>query len=121
LGHVELGDLDQVDCKGCLTSLEAERRREQQQREWAKRRAEREEQRRQWWDWYDRYLESPEWRARRKLVLRRAGGICEGCLERRATQVHHRTYEHVGDELCFELIAICDQCHDRVHADKRAA
>jgi hypothetical protein len=67
---------------------------------------------------YDIYLESPEWREKRAVVLKRANGVCEGCLLRKATQVHHTTYDHFGDEFMFELIAICDECHKRLHTEK---
>lgn len=65
--------------------------------------------------WYSEYLKSPEWRRKRSLVLERANGVCEGCLSRDATEVHHTTYEHVGEELLFELVAICDVCHKKAH------
>jgi 5-methylcytosine-specific restriction endonuclease McrA len=66
-------------------------------------------------DLYDKYLQSPYWLNRREKVLRRANGICEGCLTRPATMVHHLTYEHIGDELLFELRAICGRCHEKCH------
>lgn len=72
-----------------------------------------------WWEWYNRYLQSPEWRDKRARVMRRASGICEGCLDRRAVHVHHKTYAHVGNELLFELAALCDACHDLVHDDNQ--
>lgn len=66
---------------------------------------------------YTRYLKSPVWQGRRALVLNRAQGTCEGCLRRPATMVHHLTYAHVGDELLFELRAICATCHEKCHED----
>jgi hypothetical protein len=66
---------------------------------------------------YDLYLESPTWAAKRSAVLKRANFICEGCLINKATQVHHLTYRHVFKELMFELVAVCADCHARVHAD----
>jgi 5-methylcytosine-specific restriction endonuclease McrA len=75
----------------------------------------RETQREEWRLEYAEYLRSQKWSDKRQLVLRRAGGICEGCLASKATQVHHLTYDHVFDELLFELVAICDDCHDRAH------
>jgi 5-methylcytosine-specific restriction endonuclease McrA len=65
---------------------------------------------------YDAYLQSDAWRAKRAQALARDHGVCQGCLSRPATQVHHRTYEHVGDELLFELVSLCDECHERAHA-----
>ena len=81
----------------------------------------RNERNRAWWDWYDAYLQSDAWREKRAQALKRDGGLCQGCLERPATQVHHLTYAHVGDELLFELISICDDCHERAHRGRTAA
>ena len=64
---------------------------------------------------YEQYLQSEHWLAKRLLVLRRAGKFCEGCLERAPTQVHHLTYQHVGEEFMWELVAVCDECHERIH------
>jgi hypothetical protein len=72
----------------------------------------------EFWTWYEAYLLTPEWRARRALVMRRAGGVCEGCLSAPASQVHHTTYAHVGDELLYELRAVCDGCHERAHRQR---
>lgn len=70
-----------------------------------------------WFRNYNAYLESDAWKAKRILVFKRAGGICEGCGEAPATQVHHQTYAHVGNEFLFELVALCDECHNRLHAE----
>ena len=64
---------------------------------------------------YDKYLRSDKWRELRWLVLERAGHICEGCGRGRAIQVHHRSYEHAGNEFLFELVALCGGCHKRLH------
>lgn len=69
---------------------------------------------------HDLYLEGPIWAAKRNAVLKRANFICEGCLTNKATQVHHLTYDHIFEELLFELVAICPDCHTRIHADKEA-
>jgi hypothetical protein len=82
---------------------------------------EQERKQREWWEWYNRYLLTPEWKARRALVLKRSGGLCEGCRQSPAQQVHHLTYAHVGREFLFELVALCEECHERLHADKVAS
>jgi hypothetical protein len=69
-----------------------------------------------WKEAYAEYLQTPDWNAKSKLVLIRAQGICEGCHSRPATEAHHTTYDHVGDEFLFELVALCRLCHDRFHA-----
>jgi 5-methylcytosine-specific restriction endonuclease McrA len=75
--------------------------------------------RQEFWDWYSAYLQSDAWRAKRAQALKRDKGLCQGCLERPATQVHHLTYAHVGGELLFELASICDDCHERAHEERR--
>lgn len=69
----------------------------------------------EWQAWYAAYLEGPEWLLKRRLVMERAGGKCEGCRQLRATQVHHLTYAHVGAEFLFELVALCRPCHQKIH------
>jgi hypothetical protein len=77
-----------------------------------------EEEQRRWWAAYTAYLASPEWRARREPVLRRARGICEQCHTARAVHVHHVTYEHLFDEPPEDLMAVCLACHETIH-DRR--
>jgi len=81
--------------------------------------AARDERSREWWRAYESYLSSAEWHRKRQRVLQRASGICEGCLEARAVHVHHTTYDHVGDELLWELRAVCRACHEKVHPHMR--
>ena len=68
---------------------------------------------------YAEYLRTPGWRIRRRAVLRRADGCCELCrdvgVERRATEIHHLTYDRVGCEKLVDLIALCGECHDLAH------
>lgn len=68
-----------------------------------------------WWTWYTEYLQSDIWKQRRELVMQRAGGTCESCGNEHATRVHHLTYAHVGQESLFELVAVCEPCHDLLH------
>jgi 5-methylcytosine-specific restriction endonuclease McrA len=69
----------------------------------------------QWWPTYDAYLESPEWAAKRAAALDAAGHTCERCGAAAATQVHHLSYRHAGDEYPHELQATCARCHEAVH------
>jgi len=64
---------------------------------------------------YEKYLGSDEWAAKRTKVLKRSSGVCEGCLDKNATQVHHLTYANVFDELMYQLVALCDECHKKTH------
>jgi 5-methylcytosine-specific restriction endonuclease McrA len=67
------------------------------------------------WTLYENHLSSIEWAKKRRGVLKRSNGVCEGCGESAPEHVHHLTYEHLGDEFLFELVAICAACHQRIH------
>lgn len=70
-----------------------------------------------WWARYDAYLLTPRWQELRRRVLARSRGLCEAFMDgcnRTATEVHHLTYDHVGDEPIFDLAAVCHRCHDRI-------
>lgn len=73
-----------------------------------------------WWNQYQVYLQSPQWAAKRRLVLNRAHNTCEGCGMQPATQVHHLTYDHVFQEFLFELVAVCDGCHTKITPSRPA-
>jgi 5-methylcytosine-specific restriction endonuclease McrA len=72
----------------------------------------------EWWEWYSEYLKSDEWKAKAKKVHERDGNMCQGCLEKQSECVHHMTYRNVGNELLIELVALCNQCHDKTHGIK---
>jgi hypothetical protein len=63
---------------------------------------------------YVTYLKSPEWAARRTEALARNVGVCQKC-PAPAVEVHHLTYERVGQELPDDLAALCAPCHRRAH------
>ena len=68
---------------------------------------------------YQRYLMTAEWQAKRKAVLAREQYVCQGCGTSRATEVHHLSYEHVGRELLYQLVALCGECHRTAHDASR--
>ena len=65
---------------------------------------------RKWID-YDEYLKSEVWQIRRAMALERAGYKCHVCGERENLNVHHKTYEHLGNELPEELVVLCRAHH----------
>lgn len=69
----------------------------------------------EWWKQYNAYLKTTAWRIKRQAVLTRANNWCEGCAARAAVEVHHKTYEHAFNEFLFELVAVCKDCHNRLH------
>jgi hypothetical protein len=68
-----------------------------------------------WRSVYEQHLASEKWRVLRRKVMARCKGMCEGCGEKPAVQVHHLTYERLGDEMLFDLVGICIPCHERIH------
>lgn len=114
---------DEFTCQACAGVMEARDRRKRREEEWAERAQEYalkgEARRQEWQIWYDGYLRSPKWREKHNLVLARENSLCEACRRRRATQVHHTTYAHVGNEPLFELRAICKECHEWLTAEDR--
>lgn len=114
----------EATCVNCRNAAINRPLREEQRRQWAAQSAqyqqEQEEKNRQWWARYDKYLQSEVWRAKRAAVLDRARGLCEGCRNAKATQVHHLTYDHVFEEPLWDLVASCSACHERVTTLDRA-
>jgi len=56
---------------------------------------------------------SPEWAQMRERVMKRAKGLCQACLERAATEVHHQTYDLGKLPPAYYLVAVCRACHER--------
>lgn len=80
-------------------------------------------------DVYRRYLNSPQWRAKKTDRIRKAGGCCEftfteylpgQAVEKRCTRtrylcVHHETYERLGAERDNDLAVLCWAHHMLEH------
>jgi 5-methylcytosine-specific restriction endonuclease McrA len=67
---------------------------------------------------YRDYLRSPEWRRTRAAALHRAGNACSLDITHTGDlEVHHRTYERLGEELASDLIVLCRDCHRLHHAE----
>ena len=74
---------------------------------------------------YKEYLQSQHWlvtkdyfysHSQRILMMRRSGGICcEFCRTKGKVNLHHKTYERLGNERCTDLIILCDDCHQQIH------
>jgi 5-methylcytosine-specific restriction endonuclease McrA len=86
--------------------------------------AEREERNQQWLSGrttrvaeYQDYLRTPEWREKRRLVIEREDGICQGCRKAMIQEVHHSRYVTRGDELLFQLVGLCSPCHRLSHPE----
>lgn len=65
---------------------------------------------------YADYIASPVWVATRSRY--RASDLpqdCQLCGADEIIQLHHRTYERVGEELLTDLVPLCPTCHVLVH------
>lgn len=65
---------------------------------------------------YNQYLSSPEWKERRKAILKRDNFQCQMCGTGKNLRVHHIHYSEIlGTEPDEDLITVCDDCHKRIH------
>jgi len=65
---------------------------------------------------YNRYINSPEWRRFRTKVLKERGHKCEICKkEGNSFDIHHLTYERLGNELLEDVQVLCQSCHKEIH------
>ena len=65
---------------------------------------------------YADYLNGRYWRRRRRMWLREHGAWCRSCGSRSGIQLHHRTYDTLGNEADSDLVALCDSCHRAAHS-----
>jgi len=63
---------------------------------------------------HSKYLKTKEWKMRRGLVLIRDNYLCQSCLDKKATQVHHKSYRYWKNEPLFELVSVCEDCHNTI-------
>lgn len=95
-----------------LRDAYAQRIRAEKDRRWAEGRSSRRAD-------YDAYLQTPHWRALRRRVIERDNGLCQGCLEQPATEVHHLTYVRRGHEMAFDLVSLCRRCHEALSIEEQ--
>lgn len=97
-----------------------ERQKKAREHRWEMLKIAKEIERKEFFGWYSEYLQTDKWKSKREKVLYRAQGLCEGCRDNPAEEVHHLNYENVGDEFLFQLVALCSECHKRYHEEKDA-
>lgn len=65
---------------------------------------------------YQEYLQTPEWREKRRLAIARSEHRCNRCHRHGiALHAHHKTYERLGNEHPDDLEALCQACHSEHH------
>jgi hypothetical protein len=63
------------------------------------------------------YLQSENWKRLRQLKLIDAQGKCQAQMKEcniYASEIHHISYWHIGDECLWDLRAVCRSCHSKV-------
>ncbi len=60
---------------------------------------------------YEKYLQSTLWFNKRNESKARANYRCQLCNSPERLEVHHRTYERLGNELPEDLTVLCNDCH----------
>jgi hypothetical protein len=132
-GRPTSGAKENISCLACQKAMDSEEKRTEQKAKWDEytqaQELEREQRNREWWTQYDVYLSGPIWAAKRKEVLKRCGGLCEGCRSNPATEIHHLAWTYpqgtmpgseqwVRQEKLFQLVGLCRECHSDLHPEK---
>jgi len=64
---------------------------------------------------YRDYLRSTWWKNRRFQALNDVGRQCQLCNSEVDLQVHHLSYENLGNEKPKDLLISCEVCHKLTH------
>ena len=68
---------------------------------------------------YEEYLKTEHWLKTAYLARQRDGNECRYCASRKPPlQVHHLTYERLGEERLSDVITLCRRCHEMQHGRK---
>lgn len=70
-------------------------------------------------DFYTQYINSRDWQLKRREVLKRDNHQCQTCLNTENLEIHHKTYERLGDENLDDLITLCTHCHEAITSSIR--
>lgn len=68
---------------------------------------------------YLEYIASEEWTQRRERYFSDRPKRCRACNSRRYIQLHHKTYDRMGNEIDSDLVPLCVLCHEEVHRRHR--
>lgn len=70
---------------------------------------------------YKNYLKTSHWKFKRIEIYRKYDRRCTKCgkaIQLRDANVHHLTYDRVGNEEDSDLTLLCIKCHKEVHGIK---
>ena len=66
-------------------------------------------------EYHRRVTTSSHWQKIKLQAIHNAKNRCQLCNAKGHLQVHHRTYENLGNEKVEDLIVLCDKCHAKHH------
>jgi hypothetical protein len=66
---------------------------------------------------YQDYINSFEWKEKRREVFSHYGQICQACkISSKTLDVHHKTYKNFGkNEPMEDVVPLCRDCHEDIH------
>ena len=64
---------------------------------------------------YHEYLQSSQWQEIRDKLFEARGKQCNRCKSLQNIQVHHKTYDRLGQEKLTDLEVLCSACHQKEH------
>lgn len=67
---------------------------------------------------YDIYLNSGKWQLIRKQKIEASGSKCTNCGSIKNLEVHHKTYDRLGNEELSDLSVLCRECHHLAHTSR---
>ena len=70
---------------------------------------------------YESYIRSCAWQDKRKQRLAIDDFKCQMCGNKENLEVHHVTYDRLGNESMDDLITLCERCHTKVHSAQSLA
>jgi len=71
---------------------------------------------------YQRHIRSMKWQRFKRRVKATRGNCCEHCgASGVRLEVHHITYERLGNELPDDVRVLCHECHVAADAARRSA
>lgn len=64
---------------------------------------------------YHKYLTTYHWELVKQTKLDEVDHRCQVCYSPKKLNVHHRTYERLGNEKLTDLTVLCQECHQLFH------
>lgn len=64
---------------------------------------------------YKNYLKSKHWVMKKKEYNRKYERVCSCCGGKENLQLHHISYDRLGNEPLTDLVYLCKECHMRIH------